>query len=140
MSVTGSFAATPWARGALLRDPGRAALAAIRAQELGASVSIIGARNKGPWVVRVGDRKRTLRFAGYDLHLTLEFGLDRFAAGADDTAIVWMADSDGLGHGHRFRATRTLCGLPRVDERYKHPESARCHACWRALDRKVLAA
>jgi len=134
-----NFGGSPWARQALLREPQAVALAE-RAGELRVHVSITGRSEAGPWVVAIYNRTRTLRFAGHDLSAVIGFGLDRWAAGADDSGIRWSAGPDKLAHGHRGPRHETLCGLPWTDSKYAHPERSRCNECWRALDRRVVAA
>jgi hypothetical protein len=140
--ATTNFEASPWARGELLLDRDRAAELGQRALGMGVQVSIVGKTIGGPWVVHVWTKSRSLRFAGYKVHDVVEFGLERWAAGADDTGVRWTAGADKLAHAHpaRGRAVWTLCKLTAVDERFRHPERTRCQACWRALDRDVRAA
>ena len=142
MSPTIELHGSPWARQELLADRDRAIALSHRALELRVTVSIVGKGQHGPWVVTVWTRSRSLRFAGHELHDVVEFGLERWAAGADDTGIRWTAGADKLAHAHpaRGRAVWTLCKLTAIDERFRHPERARCQACWRALDRDVRAA
>jgi hypothetical protein len=138
--ATFTFGGSPWARQALLEDRDRAVELAHLAQALRVSVSMVGKAEHGPWVVHVRSSSRSLRFAGAGLHDVVEFGLDRWAAGADDAGIRWLAGADGLAHGQPTgRATWTLCHRPALDERFRHPERHRCQACWRALDRVVAA-
>jgi hypothetical protein len=135
------FEASPWGRGALLADADRAVLLGQKAVELRVRVGIIGRAERGPWVVRIGTSSRVLRFAGHKLHDLIEFGLERWAAGADDTGIRWTAGPDHLSHGHpKARSPWTLCKRPALDEREAWPERSRCQDCWRALDRRVVAA
>lgn len=136
--ATIQFGGSPWGRAALLEDRDRAVELATRATGMGVSVSILGKTERGPWVVRIGTG-RILRFAGRELHDTIEFGLDRWAAGADDTGIRWAAGPDGLGHAHVKRSPWTLCKVSAIGEQFVHPERARCQACWRALDRRPAA-
>jgi len=143
MSPTIELHGSPWARQALLQDRDRAVALGHRALDLGISVSIVGKTERGPWTVRVGrNNGRLLTFRGHELHDIVEFGIDRWAAGADDTGVRWTADADALAHAHpgRGRAVWTLCKLPAIDERFRHPERSRCQACWRALDRNARAA
>lgn len=142
MSAYCGLQATPWARDALATDPMRSLELGTRAGELGAEVSVNAKSPHGPWIVRVGKGSRTLTFRGHVLFETVAFGLDRWAAGADDTGIAWVAGSDGLAHAQldRGRVVWALCHRPALDQRYRHPERLRCQACWRALDRDVRAA
>lgn len=141
MSVTSGFDATPWARGALLQDPERTQRLAERARMHGAEVQIVGKNVRGPWTVRIGRSPRVLAFRGPHLHDMIEFGLERWEAGADDRDVQWVAGSDGLAHAQPLRrSVWTLCKRPVLDQRYRHPERSRCEACWRALDRAVVAA
>ena len=139
--ATFQFDGSPWARDVLLEQQDRSVGLAHRAGDLGANVVLRGRSAGGPWVVKVIGRDRHLVFAGRDLVELLEFGLERFARGADDTGIRWIAESDGVAHGQpeRGRAVWTLCHRPALDERLKHPERIRCLDCWRALDREVAA-
>lgn len=43
----------------------------------------------------------------------------------------WIAERDRVAHAHRLHGpvTRTLCGLPAIDERYGHPPAVRCPRC-----------
>jgi hypothetical protein len=134
------FGGSPWARRAFLVDPERAARLAREALRLGVNVGVVGKGEQGPWVVRVQHGPRSLRFAGARIHDTVEFGLARWEAGADDTAIRWTAGADSLAHAHRRTDPRTLCGQSPVDERMAHPERHRCTDCWRALDGRLVAA
>ncbi len=140
--MTALFDATPWARSALLRDPERAAGIAARAQKALARVRIGGRSDRGPWLVTVGTGERQLAFPGSSLFDLLDFALDRWEAGADDAGMVWVAGDGGVGHAQpkRGRVTRTSCGLPALDARYRWPSSTRCRDCWRALDRAAVAA
>lgn len=137
--ATLTFGGSPWARAALEAEPDRDQLAK-RALEIGAHVGIVAKTPQGPWMVNVWNRDRTLRFRGDRLGEVIAFGLERFAAGADDTGIRWVAGPDGLAHAHRGPRADTLCDLPWTDERFAHPERARCRDCWRALDRRYVAA
>lgn len=134
------FDASPWARGVLLEDAERATRLGIRARELHANVVIGGKTAGGPWTVRIMGRGRTLQFRGRALHGLIEFGLDRWEAGADDRGIRWTAGPDGLAHGHAAGAPWTQCGAQAIAERFAHPETRRCAECWRTLDRKAVAA
>lgn len=137
--ATFQLGSSPWAREALLADPHRAAEIGGLAIKLRVRVSVLGKSAKGPWVVYIRTTTRSLRFAGHDIHETIAFGLERWAAGADDTGVRWTAGPDGLAHGHRA-AGRALCGASPVSEKFRHPERMRCQACWRALDRNAVAA
>lgn len=136
------FGGSPWARWALLADEDRAIALAHEAQRQGVSVGMIGKTQTGPWVVRVGAGSRVLRFTGDNLHDTVAFGLERWAAGADDSGIAWRGGVDRLAHAHpvRGRQIRTLCEQAAVPENAVWPELRRCNACWRALDRRTVAA
>lgn len=140
--ATVQFGGSPWARQAMWQDQERTAELGRRARELGANVSVVGKTERGPWIVRVMRGGRVLMFKGSDVHDVLAFGLDRWAAGADDHGIAWRAGADALGHAHltRGRVIWTLCKQRAVDERAVHPERSRCQACWQALDRRVAAA
>lgn len=140
--ATVQFGGSPWARAAMWQDQDRTTELGRRARELEASVSVAGKTPNGPWHVRVMRGSRVLVFRGYDVHDVVAFGLDRWAAGADDRGIAWRAGPDALGHAHptRGRVIWTLCRQRAVDERATHPERSRCQACWRALDRDVRSA
>lgn len=143
IGVTTAFDATPWARGALLRDPERTAMLADRVHAAGlrGRVRIGGRGDRGPWLVRIHAAGRQLEFPGRDLFGLLEFGLARWEAGADDAGHVWRADATGIAHAQpKGRATRTRCGIPALDERFRWPEVLRCRDCWQALDRVPVAA
>jgi hypothetical protein len=128
---------SPWA-GAWLAIGDRAELGQ-RALELGVHVNAVAKEQRGPFVVHVFDRSRTLRFAGHKLAELIRFGLDRWAAGADDRGVRWSAGADALAHGHIGPRADTLCGLPWTDEQFAHPERSRCAECWRALDGRAAA-
>lgn len=51
--------------------------------------------------------------------------------------IRWLAGRDGIAHGRRPNAPRTLCNAPAIPERMAWPEVTRCFDCIRiaALDR-----
>jgi hypothetical protein len=134
------FGGSPWGREAFLADPERAARLGHRALDLGVRVGVLAKAPGGPLVVTVRRGPRILLFRGRDVFGLIEFGLERWAAGADDTGIRWAAGPDGLAHGHRKTDPRALCAASPIDERYRHPERGRCQACWRALDRVSVAA
>lgn len=134
------FQLTPWSRAALLEDQERAIELAHDAQRLGAYVSLNGASPTGPWIVDLTSGGRSLRFRGTELHDTLAFGLERWAAGASDDGFGWLAGPDLVAHAQpERRPTWTACKQRALDERHRHPEKYRCAACWRALDRNVRA-
>jgi hypothetical protein len=41
----------------------------------------------------------------------------------------WIAGRDGTAHAHRAGYPRTVCGAPRVDERFAWPRTSRCLRC-----------
>jgi hypothetical protein len=124
--------ATPWARDAT--SPEFLEAAGDRARGLHAYLQL-GARSpEGPYVVDLAGRAQHLRHTGPDLEEAVGELLERFRAGGSDHGIRWAAGPDHLAHGHFGRLSRTLCQRPRVDDRYQHPERARCVACLRALD------
>ena len=137
--ATLAFGGSPWARNAMWQDRDRRDELAQRAVALGVGVSVVGASETGPWVVRIGTNARVLTFRGSGIHDVIAFGLDRWAAGADDTGVSWRAGADKLAHAHpgRGRQIWTLCKQRAVDERTAHPEKRRCQACWTALDGRV---
>lgn len=113
-----------------------------RAAVLAVDVSVVGHTAKGPWVVRIGTVTRVLTFRGSGIHDVVDFGLDRWAAGADDTDIAWRGGADRLAHAHapRGRVIWTLCKQTAVPENTVWPELRRCNACWLALDGRVRVA
>lgn len=137
--ATLAFGGSPWARSAMWRDEARRDELAQRAVALGVSVSVVGASAVGPWVVRIGTQTRVLTFRGSGIHDVIRFGLERWAAGADDSGIAWRAGADKLAHAHpeRGRQIWTLCKQSAVPENAAHPEKRRCEACWTALDGRV---
>ena len=139
--ATLQFGGSSWARDAMWQDRERSAELGHRALELRVNVSVVGSSPRGPWVVRVWSATRTLSFRGSEIHDTIAFGLDRWAAGADDHGIAWRAGADRLAHAHpgRGRQIWTLCRQQAVPENMAHPERSRCRACWMALDRDVRA-
>ena len=44
-------------------------------------------------------------------------------------ALRWIADASGEAHAHRPGDRLTLCGRPRIDERYAWPHTSRCSEC-----------
>lgn len=140
--ATVQFGDSPWSRAALMADEDRAIALAHEAQRLGVNVVLRGRDPRGPWTVRILKGARNLVFRGRDIHETIQFGLERWAAGADDSRVQWLAGPDQVGHAQvkRGRPSWTLCLRPALDERFKHPESTRCRYCWQALDRKAVAA
>lgn len=131
---------TPWARQAV--SPGFLAEAGRRAHELHAGLGLLARSPEGPYVVDIAGRGaegRHLRILGADLEEAVAEALARFAAGADDTGIRWLAGGDHLSHGHRRGLPRTLCGIAAIGEQFTHPEHARCRSCLRSLDRVGVA-
>lgn len=134
-----TFGGSPWARQAMWRDTDRTDALRMRATGLGVNVSVVAKTAGGPWVVRIGSTSRTLTFRGSEIHDVVEFGLERWAAGADDTGINWRGGADRLAHAHpgRGRQVWTLCKQTAVPENAVWPELRRCDDCWRALDGRV---
>jgi hypothetical protein len=48
--------------------------------------------------------------------------------------VTWRAGSDRIAHAHVKRATRTLCGVPVLDERLAWPKFRNCMVCSAAVD------
>ena len=142
MKGTLAFGGSPWARNAMWQDNERSDALRLRATGLGVGVSVVGHTAKGPWVVRIGTGSRVLTFRGSGIHDVVEFGLERWAAGADDTGIAWRGGADRLAHAHpsRGRVIWTLCKQTAVPENSAWPELRRCNACWSALDGRIRVA